>query len=283
MLINTPYFINLALTGVIPTKEMTPHIPITADEIVAEAQKALSQGVQMLHLHARDKDQKQTCDPLSYAKLIEGIRELKEGKDAILCVTTSGRLDPSYEARCKVLDLSFELKPDMASLTLSSLNFVQSASINCPTTIRKLAEHMLKKGIKPELEVFDLGMANFVSVLAKEGLITPPYYINVLLGNISGAQTSMLELSAILNALPNDSIVAIAGLGKYQLAANNLGLLFTQGVRVGLEDNIWLDQARSKQATNSELIERVKNIAHTHERHLMSCNELREHLQLSKY
>ncbi|GFD97181.1 3-keto-5-aminohexanoate cleavage enzyme [Alteromonas sp. KUL156] len=277
-----PYFINLALTGVIPTKAMTPHVPVTPKEITADAHNAINLGVQMLHLHARDEHQNQSSKPMDYGRLIHEIRELENGEDTILCVTTSGRSDPSYETRCKVLDLSDDIKPDMASLTLSSLNFVQSASVNSPTTIRKLAEHMQKRGIKPELEVFDLGMANFVGVLAKEGLIAPPYYVNVLLGNISGGQASMLELSAILSALPKESIVAVAGLGKFQLTANNMGILFTDGIRVGLEDNIWFDQNKKIQATNSSLISRIKVLADAHERPLLTRTELRTCLKITR-
>ena len=92
---------------------------------------------------------------------------------------------------------------------------------------------------RPELEVFDLGMANLARVLLKEGLVTAPLYVNVLLGNVAGVQADLQQLAAILAALPPDCGVSVAGIGRSQLAANGLGLLAPDGVRVGLEDNLW--------------------------------------------
>lgn len=278
---NAPLIINLACTGIVPTKIMTPYIPIAQDEIVASIDTALRQGVQMVHLHARDDQGVQTSEPDRYGKLISEIRQLPGGRELIVGVTTSGRLDYSFASRSKVLELDGDAKPDMASLTLSSLNFAQSASVNPPDTIRQLAGEMLEKNIKPELEVFDLGMANFVHVLAKEKLIRPPYYINVLLGNISGAQCDLIQLGAILSALPEDSILGVAGLGRFQLYSNGLGILFADAVRVGLEDNIWFDMQQTRLATNAELVQRVIDQAALFERSLMSRVKARELLGLA--
>lgn len=280
MYLAKPYFINLALTGIIPTKGLTPNVPVNVEEIVTDAAEAIALGVQMLHLHARDEHQMHSSEPALMGSIVERIRALPGGEETILCVTTSGRVDPGYQARCGVLDLEHRGKPDMASLTLSSLNFAQSASVNAPDTIRQLAIHMLSKGIKPELEVFDLGMANFVKVLAKEGLIKPPFYVNVLLGNVAGAQPSLIEVAAILAALPEESIVAIAGLGRFQLGANQLGLLYADGVRTGLEDNIWFDQNRQLLATNAALVKRIKQQAQVLERPEYARQALRQILGL---
>lgn len=272
--------INLACTGVTPTRTMSPYVPISHSEIVDDVARCLEQGVQMVHLHARDEDGVQTGDPLPYGRLIEAIRKLPGGHEAVLCVTTSGRLAADFESRARVLDLAGDARPDMASLTLSSLNFMQSASVNSPDTIRRLAACMQEKEIRPELEVFDLGMANFVRVLCKEGLLTPPLYVNVLLGNIAGAQADALHLAAILAALPDGCIVSVAGIGRSQLTANGLGLLLTDGVRVGLEDNLWLDTARTRAAGNPALVGRVLRLARELERPLASRIETRERLGL---
>lgn len=272
--------INLACTGLIPTKAMTPHIPVTHDEICWQAQFAIQQGVQMLHLHTRDADGEHNADPEPYGRLISDIRALPGGQETVLVVTTSGRHRPDFGTRSAVLDLTGEQKPDMASLTLSSLNFVNGASINAPEVIRALAARMKERHIKPELEVFDLGMANFVNVLVKEGLVESPVYVNVILGNISGAQANALHLSAILAALPEDAIVSVGGIGRAQLMANGLGVLITDGIRVGLEDNIWFDQQRTKLATNNSLVERAIQQAAMYERSLMSYGELRTKLNL---
>lgn len=280
MQIGEPLIVNLACTGVIPTRQMSVHVPLTHEEIVADVAACMALGVQMVHLHARDAHGIQTGDPEPYGRLIESIRALPGGRDMVLGVTTSGRADASFESRSRVLELDGAAKPDMASLTLSSLNFVQSASVNAPDTIRRLAQRMLERNIKPELEVFDIGMANFAKVLQAEGLIQAPLYVNVLLGNIAGAQANMLQLAAILAALPDDCIVSIAGLGKYQLAANGMGLLFADGVRIGLEDNIWFDQGRNRHASNLDLVKRVVTQAMDFERALMGASAVRQLLEL---
>jgi len=276
----TPFLINLACTGVIPTRAMSAQVPLTHSEIVADVGRALEAGVQMVHLHARDAVGVQTADPEPYGRMIEDIRALPGGRELVVCVTTSGRLDSGFDSRARVLDLDGEARPDMASLTLGSLNFMQSASINQPDTIRRLAQRMQARGIRPELEVFDLGMANFARVLLAEGLVTAPLYVNVLLGNVAGAQADPLQLAAILAALPPGCVVCVAGLGRFQLPANGLGLLLADGVRTGLEDNLWLDAQRTRPASNAALIERVVSAAALFERSLMPRPQARQLLGL---
>jgi len=280
MQIGQPLTINLACTGVIPTRALSPHVPMTHNEIVDDVARCMELGVQMVHLHARDAAGVQTADPERYGRLVESIRALPDGSALIIGVTTSGRDEPSFESRARVLALSGDAKPDMASLTLGSLNFAQAASVNQPDTIRRLAQRMKERAIKPELEVFDIGMANFAHVLLKEGLIEAPLYVNVLLGNIAGAQPDLMQLAAILAALPQDCFVSIAGLGRFQLCANGMGVLFADGVRVGLEDNVWFDQARTVSASNASLVQRIVDQAELFERPLQSRTALRDRLGL---
>jgi uncharacterized protein (DUF849 family) len=273
-----PLIINLACTGVIPTRAMSPHVPLNQGEIVDDVGRCLELGVQMVHLHARDADGVATGDPEPYGRLIEAIRQLPGGGEAVLCVTTSGRMAPDFASRSRVLDLDGAARPDMASLTLSSLNFVQSASINEPETIRQLAARMREKGIRPELEVFDLGMANVARMLLDKGLVSAPPYVNLLLGNVAGAQADALHLASLTMALPAGCVVSVAGIGRYQLVANGLGLMFADGVRVGLEDNLWYDQARTVAATNPALVRRVLRLADEFERPLIDRLALRARL-----
>lgn len=275
-----PLIINLACTGVIPTKAMNRHVPIQHNEIVDDVAQCLELGVQMVHLHARDEEGVQTGDPEPYGRLVETIRKLPGGREAILCVTTSGRKSPGFEERSRILDLSGDAKPDMASLTLSSLNFVQSASVNAPDTIQKLAERMHERGIRPELEIFDVGMANYAKVLIARGILRPPFYANVLLGNIAGAQPAAIDVAAIQAALPDNCLTSYAGIGRFQLMSNTLALMYADGVRVGLEDNLWMDEGRTVPASNVALIKRILALAETFERPLMSRLALRELLDL---
>ena len=273
--------VNLAPNGIVPTRAMSPHVPLSHGEIVDDVARCMELGVQMVHLHARTPDGGHSADPEQYGRLVEAIRALPGGAEMIVGVTTSGRADCSYEARSPVLGLDGAARPDMASLTLSSLNFMQSASVNAPDTIRRLARRMQERGIKPELEVFDLGMANFARVLLDEGLVQAPLYVNVLVGNIAGAQAELLHLAAILAALPPDCVVAVAGIGRFQLGANGLGMLAADGVRIGLEDNLWMDQARTVHASNADLVERVLRQAALFERPMIGRAALRARLGLA--
>ena len=252
--------INFTPTGMIPTKDMTPYVPTTPAEIVAEALSAAQNwNVSMVHLHARDDEGHPTHRKEVYAEIIAGIRA--ENEDLVICVSTSGRNWSEIEKRSECLDLGGDLKPDMASLTLSSLNFNNQASVNEPATIKALAKRMADKGIKPELEAFDVGMINYAKYLAHKGFITPPFYFNLILGNIACAQADAMSLGMMIDRLPDGSIWSAGGVGDAQLKVNVLGLVSGGGVRVGLEDNIWQSPAREVLATNTMLLSRINELA----------------------
>lgn len=263
----------------IPTKEMTSFVPISVSEIVEDVHKATEIGITMVHLHARDPiSGVPTYKKEEYAKIVEGIR--KYAPELVLCISLSGRDFSELEKRSDPLCLEGALKPDMGSLTLSSLNFNKTASVNDPDMIMSLASIMRDKGIVPELEVFDIGMVNYAKYLEKKGLIEPPYYFNLLFGNIACSQANLLHAGVMINDLPDESLWSLAGIGNEQLKMNSLSLAFGGGVRVGLEDNIWYDSARTKLATNSELLERVHVIAGANERQVMTSKEFRKEMNL---
>ena len=198
----------------------------------------------------------------------------------VLCVSTSGRKFDELEKRSIVLDLEGDLKPDMASLTLSSLNFNQTTSVNSPDTIQALARKMLKINIKPELEVFDVVMINYAKYLIKKGLLTPPYYFTLLLGNIACAQANLMHLGYMINELPGDSFYSVAGIGNAQLPMNAVSIAYGGGVRIGLEDNIWFDDERTKLATNHDLIQRIVSLTKARGRAVMDPRTFRNLLRL---
>ncbi|RJP65260.1 MAG: 3-keto-5-aminohexanoate cleavage protein [Candidatus Abyssobacteria bacterium SURF_17] len=254
------FILNVAPTGIIPTKKTTPHVPITPGEIVREILDLASRGVTMVHLHARDPEtDKPAYQKEIYAEIIHGIRSRE--KDLILCVSTSGRIFPEFEKRSDVLELRGEVKPDFASLTLSSLNFREEASMNSPRMVESLASKMMERNIRPEIEVFDLGMINYAKYLMKKGLITAPCYLNLILGNVASAQADLLSMGLMVRELPEGSIWSAGGIGDSQLTVNVMALVAGGGVRVGLEDNLWMDRDRSSLATNRELVERLISIA----------------------
>jgi uncharacterized protein (DUF849 family) len=270
--------LNLTPTGMIPTREMTPHVPITPAEIAGDVASCVPFGVSMVHLHARDEAGIPTYHKSIYGDIIGRIREVHP--DLVLVVSTSGRNFSEFTQRSDALDLEDGQKPDMASLTLSSMNFIGSASVNSPDIIQRLAAKMQEKGIKPELEVFDLGMVNYAHYLIRKGLLTPPYYFNIILGNIAGAQAELLHLGLIVSELPPDSIWSVGGIGAAQLGMNTLGVVHANGVRVGLEDNIFFREDRSVLASNATLLERVRKIADVFGRQIASPTEARKLLGL---
>lgn len=272
--------INLTPTGMIPTRGMTPHVPLSPREIVKDILKALPLGVSMVHLHARDEDGEPTWKGDTYARIISGIREGND--EVILCVSTSGRNWPDFWKRADCLELTGDSKPDMASLTLSSLNFNKQASINEPDMIKRLSERMQENGIKPELEAFDLGMINYAKYLHSKGLLEPPFYFNLILGNIACAQATMLNLGLMVNELPEGSVWSVGGVGDCQLRMNLMGLLNGGGCRVGLEDNIWYDEERTALATNFMLVDRIIRIAEAMGIKIATANETREVLCLER-
>jgi len=278
-MINRKFILNFAPTGLIPTREMTPYVPILPDEIVNEVLNVADLGISMVHIHARDSATgKPSHEKEVYGAIIGGIR--KKRKDLILCVSTSGRIFNKFEKRSDCLNLEGELKPDLGSLTLSSLNFNKQASVNSPQMIQDLARRMLERGIKPELEAFDLGMINYAKYLIQKGLLQPPYYFNLILGNIACAQADILHLGLMINELPEESIWSVGAVGDYQLKMNSIAIAAGGGVRVGLEDSIWYDEERTRLATNRDLIERIVYIARAMGREPLSPKEARGLLKL---
>jgi len=278
-MLNGKFILNFTPTGMIPTKETTRYVPVTPDEIINEVLTVVDLGVTMVHLHARDPETgKPTYKKEIYAEIIRGIR--KKEKDLILCVSTSGRTFNEFDRRSECLDLEGELKPDFGSLTLSSLNFNNQASINSPLMIQDLARKMMEKGIKAELEAFDLGMINYSKYLIQKGVLHPPYYFNLILGNIACAQADMLHLGLMVQELPEGSIWSVGGVGNCQLKMNAMAIVAGGGVRIGLEDNIWYDAGRTRLATNRDLIERIVSIAKAMGREPYSMKEARDLLKL---
>ncbi len=272
--------INFTPTGMIPTKGMTPHVPISVSEIVEDVHEAIELGITMVHLHARDDQTgKPTYKQEVYGRIIEGIR--KFSKELVICVSLSGRGIKEFSHRASPLQLDGDLKPDMGSLTLSSLNFNKTESMNSPDMIQMLAGEMKNKGIVAELEAFDVGMINYAKYLERKGLLEPPHYFNLLLGNIACAQADLLHAGLMIRDLPEQSVWSLAGIGNDQLMMNSIAIASGGGVRVGLEDNIYFDSQRTRLAKNSDLLRRIHELAVANEREIMSPVELRNILKLN--
>ncbi|NHZ73122.1 MAG: 3-keto-5-aminohexanoate cleavage protein [Nitrospirae bacterium] len=272
--------INFTPTGMVPTKAMTSLVPISVDEIVEDVLGCAELGASIVHIHARDREERPTPEPEIFAEILQGIR--RERQDLILCVTTSGRTHPRLEDRAAVLDLSGECKPDMASLTLGSMNFARTASVNSPEIIQALAQRMLDRGIRPELEVFEGGMINYGKYLMKKGLIQSPGYFNLLLGNIATAQADEPTLDLMLATLPEGATWALAGIGDCQLQVHRWAMARGGHVRVGLEDNIYFDEKRTTMASNRMQVQRIVDLADELGREISTPDETRSRLDLER-
>ena len=255
--------INFTPTGMIPVKEMTPHVPVSPAEIIEEVHAACEAGITLAHLHARHPDGRPAHENRIYAEIFEGVR--RHCPDLVICASLSGRTFPAFEQRSEVL----ELEPDMASLTLGSMNFPKEPSVNSPDMVAQLVEKMKRHGVQPELECFDGGMVNYARFLIGRSVLQPPFYFNLLVGNVATAQDDLLQVGLLINQLPPGAFWSLAGIGRSQLRANTLGILEGGGVRVGLEDNLWFDAGRNRLATNMQLLRRIHELAAFFERPVM--------------
>jgi uncharacterized protein (DUF849 family) len=263
----------------IPTTAMTPNVPVTPAAVIEDSCRALERGVAIVHLHARDEQERPTYLARIYERMILGIRG--HFPDAIICVSCSGRSFPEFERRSEVLELTGAARPDLASLTLTSLDFPTGTSQNAPDMVIALAQKMVARGIKPELECFDFGMINAANMLIGKGLVgEPPYYFNLLLGSRYSVPATARHLSNMIEDLPSESIWSAAGIGLFQLPMNTLAIAMGGHCRVGLEDNIYHGFDRTELATNLGLVDRVAELARIFGRPLASSARARELLDL---
>ncbi len=279
--------INLAGTGMVITKEMTPYVPITPEEIIETSLRCGDYvrpgvGAHIIHIHPRDEFGKPTWKKEVFQRIIAGIRN--KNPKLLISATTSGRNWSEFEKRSECLDLTGDDKPDLASLTVGSLNFIRSASVNEPDMIHQLAKKMMDTGIKPELEVFDVGFMHKINHMLKTGIIKDDKpYINILLGSLGTAPLHPSAFAAIHALLPANAEWSVAGIGNYQLDANLMSLCFGGNIRVGLEDNIYYDRHKKELATNEELLGRVVWIIEEHMGlEIASHEEVRQRLGISR-
>ena len=264
--------ITVAPTGSVPTKGMNPHIPITPAEIIETGVRCEAAGASIIHIHARNLvDESPSADYGLFKEIYEGLKELT---GLILQISTGGRAGMAYERRHERL----RLKPEMASLTTGSVNFPDSVYENSPALIKALAKDMLRYGIKPEMEIFDVSMISNALKLVEEGLASPPVHFDFVMG-LKGAIPATIEnLLHLKNTIPDDATWSVTGMGPSQLVMNTHAILMGGHVRVGLEDNIYY--RRGELATNEQLVERVVRLSKEFGREIAQPNEARKILHL---
>jgi len=274
-----PLIINAALTGMVPTRKDNPNLPVTPEEIGEDARRCREAGAAIVHVHARDADERPTYRLDVYREVVAAVRE--RCPDVIVCVSTSGRVFGEFEQRAEALSLDGVLKPELASLTLGSLNFPKQASVNDPEMIRRLAERMAECGIVPELEVFDFGMVDYSRYLLGKGVLRPPLYFNLLLGSLGTLAASPFNLATLARALPDGVAWGATGIGRFQFQVNALAITMGGHVRVGLEDALYMDAERRLPASNAKLVERVAALARACEREVATPDQARELIGLT--
>ena len=275
-----PLIINAALTGMVPTKADVPQLPVTPEEIARDAQRCFDAGARVVHLHARDAHGAPTYRAEVYAEIIGLVRQLCP--ELIICVSTSGRRCGELEKRAAVLQLEGNLKPEMASLTPGSLNFAKEASLTAPATIQALLVIMRERRIIPEIEIFDLGMMDFARHLIEKQILPQPHYFNFILGSLGTLAATPANLARLAELAPHGATWSAGGVGRFQFFVNAQAIAMGGHVRVGLEDNVWLDAERREPGSNVALVERLARLSAALGRRLATPAEVRARLRLTE-
>jgi len=269
--------ITVAVIGSAPTKEQNPNVPYTPAEIAEEALRSWRAGASVVHVHVRDpKTGRPAFEKDLFAEVVERIRA---GSDMIINLTTSGfNIQAEDVGQARLMPL--ELKPDMCSLDVGSLNFRGGRVFLNPTDwVEKAAKAMAEAGIKPEMEAFDLGHIRQAKELIRAGLIAPPPYFQLCLGVSWGVEGTLRSLVDMADRLPEGCQWSCLGVGPAQLPVTTHAILMGGHVRVGFEDNVYLDRG-VKAETNAQFVERTVNLARLLQREVASCAEARELLGL---
>lgn len=263
-----PLIITVAGIGAELTKKHTPYVPVSPDEIIAEACEVASLGAQVFHLHVRDGKGRPTCDP-KYIRPV--IREIRKQTELIIQISTGGDINDTAAARLRTLDCGSH----MGSLTLGSVNFGSGVFLNPLPLIEKLALKMKQKGIVPELEIFDVAMVETAVKLLEKGILKAPLHFNIILGGPGWLAATEENLDFILQKLPKNSSWSGSGVGRHQLPM--IGWAIERGghVRTGLEDNIYLSKGALAKG-NGELVEQALRLAKKFRRRLATPAEARK-------
>jgi 3-keto-5-aminohexanoate cleavage enzyme len=269
-----PVIITAALTGSRISREQTPHIPITPEEIAAEGVAAGLAGAAIVHVHVRDAGGAGAQDMDAF-RLVVGI--LRAETDVILCLTTSGIPGRNLPTAERIAPLS--LRPEMASFDAGTIQMDAGMFYNEPEFLDALAADALVRGVKLELECFDLGMVRTALRYHAEGKIPAPLHFQFVTGTRYGMPATAQALVAAVDLLPHDSTWSVIGVGRTQTPMAMLALAMGGHVRVGLEDNIYY-RRRELATGNAQLVERAIRLAGEMERPVATPDDARKLLGL---
>lgn len=291
---NKDVVLTCALTGAGDTVEKSPHVPITPRQIADAAIEAADAGASVVHVHVRDVETgRGGRDPDHFREVVGRIRD--SGTDIVLNLTVGMGaqlhlcdVDPrkaSNETDLVTAEERFrhieELRPEICTLDCGSMNFGEDVVvINRLMDLRYMAKRAQDLGIKPELEVFDMGQMQHALALISEGLIDDPCLFQFVLGVPSGAPATAEAMMVLKNMLPAGATWAAFGISRSEMPMVAQAMLLGGSCRVGLEDNLYL--SKGVLATNGQLVAKAKKIIEELDARVLTPQEAREKLSLKK-
>ncbi len=273
--------ITAALCGAGTSREQSPYVPITPDEIAKDVIEVAKAGAAIAHLHVRDENGKNSMDTALFTRVVEKVKEAmyKEGIDIVLNLTTSGSVWPE-DVRLAHLPI---LLPEMCSYDPGTMNWANTyVFLNTPKFLERLGTLTQELQIKPELEIFDAGMLGNVEYYLKKGFLKEPLHYQFVLGVPGGMPGNIESLAYLLPRIKKGSTWSITGIGKSHMPMMLAGLSEgCDGLRVGLEDNVMF--SKNTPATNAMLVERAIKLAKISGREIATAEETRSILGLVKH
>jgi 3-keto-5-aminohexanoate cleavage enzyme len=269
--------ITAAITGSRITRDKTPHIPIKPEEITQSAIDCAQAGAAMVHIHVRDPKTGLGSQEVNLFRRV--VEPLREKTDLLLCITTSGipgRNLPTEERLAPLV-----LTPELASLDAGSINLGGDVFLNPPSFLDEAAKTMKETGVKPELEVFDMGMIVTCLRMRDEEKLEDPLHFQFVLGTPWGAPATPKSLLYLHEHIPSNATWSVIGIGRAHLSISMMALIMGGHIRVGMEDNIYY-QSGVLATSNAQLVERIVRIAREYGRDVASSAEARQILRLGK-
>lgn len=289
--------ITAAITGAVHIPSMSEYLPITPEQIIDEAVAAHKAGAAVVHLHARNPETGQpTNDPGLMKLIVDGVRSKC---DVVIGVTTGGAIGMTIEERLASIPA---VNAELASCNAGSVNFCFSPiadkikepkydweipfventyTVPFANTFQNIEDYiktMNQYGTKPEFEVYEVGMISNIAYFVKKGLLNGPVYIQFVLGVMGGLPATVDNLLFLYNTAKNllgDNFVwSCAAAGKEELDITTVAIILGGNARVGLEDNLYISNGVLAKS-NSELVDRIKDIALNLNREIASAEEAR--------
>lgn len=264
--------ITAALVGAEVSREQTPYIPLTPSEIAEAAYECWQAGASIVHIHVRDKDGNATQDVKVFQ---ETLRLIKEKCDIIVQISTGGAVTAKIGERIAPI----YLKPEMATLSTGTVNFGSDIFLNTQEYMEKIAKAIQENGVKPEIEVFDVGMIQNALNLVKKGLVSEPLHFDFVMGVPGAIPGTAKNLLHLIESIPQNATWTVAGIGRAELPLAVMAIVMGGHVRVGFEDNIYYAKGVLAKS-NAELVERIVRIAKECGREVATTREARAILGL---